>query len=129
VSVTSADRYLARRQLTPAQRRFVTIRDRGCRHPGYPHRAGWADLDHVIAHAAGGETDCTNLCCLCRRHHRLKTHARGWTYAMTPDGVLSVTTSSGVTRTSRPPACHHPTTTRRPSSASRPADRRATMRP
>ena len=48
-------------------------------------------------------TDCDNLCCLCRRHHRLKTHARGWLYVMTPDGVLSVTTPSGVTRTSRPP--------------------------
>ena len=44
---------------------------------------------------------------VCRRHHRLKTHASGWLYAMTPDGVLSVPTPSGVTRTSRPPGCHH----------------------
>ena len=42
-----------------------------------------------LAHAEGGETDCANLCCLCRRHHRLKTHAAGWRYAMTPDGVLT----------------------------------------
>jgi hypothetical protein len=48
------------------------------------------------------------LCCLCRRHHRLKTHARGWTHAMTADGVLSVTTPSGVTRTSRPPGTQPP---------------------
>jgi hypothetical protein len=43
------------------------------------------------------------LCCLCRRHHRLKTHASGWQFAMTPDGILSVTTPSGATRITRPP--------------------------
>ena len=85
------------------QRRFIRTRDRTCRHPGCANRAGWADLDHVVAHADGGETDCANLCCLCRRHHRLKTHAPGWAHVMTPDGILSVTTPSGVTRTSRPP--------------------------
>jgi hypothetical protein len=93
------DRY----EPTPAQQRFGRTRDRTCRHPGCGNRAGWADLDHVVAHADGGETDCANLCCLCRRHHRLKTHARGWRYVMTPDGVLTVTTPSGVTRTTRPP--------------------------
>jgi CBS domain-containing protein len=88
---------------SPAQRRFTRTRDRTCRHPGCGNRAGWADLDHVVAHAEGGETDCANLCCLCRRHHRLKTHARGWRYVMTPDGILTVTTPSGVPRVSRPP--------------------------
>jgi hypothetical protein len=86
-----------------AQRRFLTTRDRSCRHPGCDHQAGWADADHVLPHADGGATDCANLCCLCRRHHRLKTFAPGWTYAMTPDGILTVTAPSGVTRTSRPP--------------------------
>ena len=88
---------------TPAQQRFGRTRDRTCRHPGCGNRAGWADLDHVVAHAEGGPTDCANLCCLCRRHHRLKTHARGWRYVMTPDGVLTITTPSGVTRVTRPP--------------------------
>ena len=95
----AVDRYAP----SPAQQRFARTRDRTCRHPGCGNRAGWADLDHVLAHAEGGETDCANLCCLCRRHHRLKTHARGWHYAMTPDGVLSVTTPTGITRVSRPP--------------------------
>jgi hypothetical protein len=93
------DRY----EHSPAQRRFSRTRDRSCRHPGCGNRAGWADLDHVVAHADGGATDCTNLCCLCRRHHRLKTHARGWRYVMSADGVLSVTTPTGITRVSRPP--------------------------
>jgi len=91
---------------TPAQRRFVTTRDRTCRHPGCGNSAGWADLDHVLAQADGGNTACENLCCLCRRHHRLKTHAPGWSYAMGDDGTLTVTTPSGVTRITRPPGLH-----------------------
>jgi hypothetical protein len=93
------DRYA----LTPGQRRFLRVRDRTCRHPGCRRPAARTDLDHVDPHGQGGKTDCVNLCCLCRRHHRLKTHARGWRYRMTPDGVLQVTTPSGVTRTTRPP--------------------------
>jgi hypothetical protein len=91
---------------TPAQRRWGTTRDRTCRHPGCGNQAGWADLDHVIPHARGGPTDCANLCCLCRRHHRLKTHARGWRFVLHSDGTLSVTSPSGVTRTTRPPGLH-----------------------
>ena len=88
---------------TDPQRRYVTTRDRSCRFPNCGQRVGWADLDHVISHACGGETDCANLCCLCRSHHRLKTHARGWRFVMDADGTLHVTTPSGVTRTTRPP--------------------------
>ena len=89
-----------------AQRRFVTTRDRTCRHPGCRNKAGWADLDHVIPYDHGGPTDCDNLCCLCRRHHRLKTHARGWSFSLDADGALLVTTPSGVPRISRPPGVH-----------------------
>ena len=90
-------------QPTRAQRRFVKTRDRTCRFPHCGRRVGWADLDHVVAHGCGGDTDCTNLCCLCRSHHRLKTFARGWQFVMDADGTLHVTTPSGVTRTTRPP--------------------------
>jgi Domain of unknown function (DUF222) len=76
---------------TPAQRRFLRTRDRTCRHPGCRNDAGWADLDHVLPHGNGGPTACENLCCLCRRHHRLKTHAAGWRFQMSCDGVLTVT--------------------------------------
>ncbi|MGY5885052.1 DUF222 domain-containing protein [Modestobacter lacusdianchii] len=93
------DRY----QPTPRQRAFVTTRDRHCRFPTCGQRVGMADLDHVTAHSCGGTTDCTNLCCLCRSHHRLKTFAPGWRFAMSPDGTLQVTTPSGVTRATRPP--------------------------
>jgi hypothetical protein len=88
---------------TAAQGRWMRARDGHCRHPGCRNRAGWADLDHVVAHAEGGPTACDNLCCLCRRHHRLKTHAPGWSFRLDDDGALWVTTPSGVTRVSRPP--------------------------
>ena len=90
------------------QRRFVTTRDRRCRTPNCGKRAGWADLDHVAPHAQGGQTTCTNLCCLCRSHHRLKTFARGWTFRMEPDGTLHVTSPSGIIRTTRPPGLRPP---------------------
>ncbi|CCH90685.1 Putative HNH endonuclease [Modestobacter italicus] len=93
---------------TDRQRAFVTTRDRRCRFPNCGQRVGWADLDHVIPAACGGATDCANLCCLCRSHHRLKTFAPGWHFAMTDDGVLTVTTPSGVTRTTRPPGMRPP---------------------
>jgi hypothetical protein len=51
------------------------------------------------------------LCCLCRSHHRLKPFARGWRFTMSDDGVLTVTTPSGVTRTTRPPGMRPPATT------------------
>ncbi|WP_218938503.1 HNH endonuclease signature motif containing protein, partial [Modestobacter altitudinis] len=93
---------------TPAQRRYVQARDRGCRHPGCRRPARWTEADHVCPHAEGGATACENLCSLCRRHHRLKTHAPGWRFTMTDDGVLTVTTPSGVTRTTRPPGLRLP---------------------
>jgi hypothetical protein len=93
---------------TAAQRRFTATRDRRCRTPNCGQRAGWADHDHVVPHAEGGRTTCTNLCCLCRSHHRLKTFARGWIFRMEPDGTLHVTSPSGVTRTTRPPGLRPP---------------------
>jgi len=93
---------------TGRQETFVTTRDRTCRMPNCGQRVGWADLDHVIPHSCDGPTSCTNLCCLCRTDHRLKTFARGWRFVMDPDGTLHVTTPSGVTRTTRPPGLRRP---------------------
>jgi Domain of unknown function (DUF222)/HNH endonuclease len=93
---------------SPGQQAFIHTRDRTCRFPACGQRVGWADADHVVPHAHGGATDCANLCCLCRSHHRLKTFARGWRFSMSDDGVLSVTTPSGITRTTRPPGMRPP---------------------
>jgi hypothetical protein len=101
----AVDRYTP----SPAQQRFTRARDRTCRHPGCGQPAARADLDHCLSYADGGATTCTNLCCLCRRHHRLKTFAVGWRFVLTDQGVLQVTTPSGVTRCTRPPGLHGPT--------------------
>ncbi|RBY83281.1 HNH endonuclease signature motif containing protein [Blastococcus sp. TF02A-26] len=100
----AVDRY----RPSAAQQRFVHTPDRTCRFPNCGQRVGWADADHVIPHACGGDTDCGNLCCLCRSHHRLKTFAPGWRFVMDAAGVLTVTTPSGVTRTTRPPGVRPP---------------------
>jgi hypothetical protein len=104
------DRPAAKDGYTPTadQQAFVLVRDRSCRFPTCGQRVGWADADHVIPHATGGPTDCANLCCLCRSHHRLKTFARGWRFTMGDDGTLTVTTPSGITRTTRPPGMRPP---------------------
>jgi hypothetical protein len=81
---------------------------RPCRMPNCGQRVGRTDLDHVVPHARGGATACTNLCCLCRSHHRLKTFAPGWRFLMDADGTLHVTTPSGITRTTRPPGLRTP---------------------
>ncbi|MGR6965323.1 HNH endonuclease [Geodermatophilus sp. URMC 61] len=94
---------------TAAQRRLVTARDRHCRMSGCRRRPGRHDIDHGHAFAAGGFTACWNLCCLCRRHHRIKTFARGWSFTLLADGRLVVRTPSGVSRSTRPPGwCHDP---------------------
>jgi hypothetical protein len=104
------DRPAARDGYSPSanQQAFVRTRDRTCRFPTCGQRVGWADADHVVPHACGGTTDCANLCCLCRSHHRLKTHARGWRFTMSDDGTLTVTTPSGITRTTRSPGMRPP---------------------
>ncbi len=85
------------------QQHFVKTDDRHCRMPGCRRRAGRCDIDHVVAYGAGGPTECWNLCCLCRRHHRIKTFARGWSFEIRDDRRLIVRTPSGVSRMSVPP--------------------------
>jgi len=65
----------------------VRLRDRTCIFPWCQRPARSCDLDHIVAHSDGGETSSANLACLCRLHHRMKTHA-GWSYAMVEPGVF-----------------------------------------
>jgi hypothetical protein len=88
---------------TAGQKRLVKVRDRHCRMPGCRRRPGRCDIDHGQAYRDGGPTACWNLCCLCRRHHRIKTFARGWHFELLPDGRLIVRTPSGIYRTTVPP--------------------------
>jgi hypothetical protein len=65
------------RYATPAQRRALAARDRGCTFPGCDAPPGWTEAHHVTHWEHGGPTDLTNMTLLCGYHHR--EHQRmGW---------------------------------------------------
>jgi hypothetical protein len=82
---------LGRKQRTPspAQRRALVVRDRGCVWPGCDRPAEWCDAHHLVWWDDGGSTDLDNLVLLCRRHHML-CHEGGWTMFRAPDGTVEV---------------------------------------
>ena len=81
--------------------RTVRKRDLHCRFPGCATAARFCDLDHVI-HFPVGQTVLRNLACLCRRHHRLKTHGH-WSLTMSPDGICTwVDRRTGQVHTTEP---------------------------
>ena len=63
------------RTISPALRRALEARDRGCRFKGCGLR--FTDAHHVKHWADGGETSLGNLLLLCSYHHRL-VHEEGW---------------------------------------------------
>jgi len=65
----------------------VRLRDGTCVFPWCQRPARSCDLDHTVAWDDGGKTTDSNLACLCRLHHRMKTHG-GWDYAMVEPGVF-----------------------------------------
>ncbi|ORV65263.1 hypothetical protein AWC03_02620 [Mycobacterium europaeum] len=66
---------------------FVRCRDLTCRAPGCDRPAADCDIDHTIPYAEGGLTHPSNLKCLCRQHHLLKTFW-GWHDEQLPDGTV-----------------------------------------
>lgn len=81
--------------------RFVRCRDMTCRFPGCDRPAECADLDHTIPYPLG-PTHPSNLKCLCRKHHLLKTFWAGWRDEQSPDGTILWTSPSGQEYTTRP---------------------------
>ncbi|WP_439938167.1 DUF222 domain-containing protein [Nocardia sp. N13] len=84
-------------------REQVALRDRTCVFPWCTRPARGADVDHVVefdhdAEAEGrpqpGPTTSSNLACLCRFHHRLKTFT-AWAYRMIAPGVFEWTSPHG----------------------------------
>ncbi|GLY68139.1 HNH endonuclease signature motif containing protein [Amycolatopsis taiwanensis] len=64
----------ASRFATPAQRRYLTARDRGCAFPGCTRGPKWTTPHHVVPWSVDKRTDADNLVLLCARHHRVIHH-------------------------------------------------------
>ena len=73
---------------------YVRARDLTCRAPGCDRPATGCDVDHTVPYADGGATHPSNLKCLCRTHHLLKTFW-GWRDKQLPDGTVIWTTPGG----------------------------------
>lgn len=96
-SVTLPQHAEPRYRPSTALDRFVRVRDQVCRFPGCTRAAVFADVDHTIAHPDGA-THASNLKCLCREHHLLKTFwggPGGWTDQQLPDGTVVWTALTG----------------------------------
>ena len=82
--------------------RFVRARDLTCRFPGCSAPAESCDIDHVIPYPLG-PTHPSNLACLCRKHHLLKTFWTGdWELKLRPDGAAVWTSPTGRVYTTHP---------------------------
>ncbi|MFC7674481.1 DUF222 domain-containing protein [Mycolicibacterium sp. GCM10028919] len=91
---------------TPSRRlaEFVRCRDLTCRFPGCSQPATETDIDHTIAWPIG-PTCASNLKCLCRHHHLLKTFwggPTGWRDRQLPDGTIVWTSPHGRTFVTEP---------------------------
>jgi hypothetical protein len=80
---------------------FVRMRDMTCRFPNCDRPAEFCDIDHTIAWP-WGPTHPSNLACLCRKHHLLKTFWTGWNDRQHPDGTIVWTSPTGNTYTTAP---------------------------
>jgi hypothetical protein len=92
----------------PSMADFVRCRDLTCRFPGCDKPAQFCDLDHTVAYPVG-PTHPSNLKCLCRFHHLLKTFwngAKGWRDRQLPDGTIVWTSLTGHTYTTYPGSKH-----------------------
>ena len=90
----------------PAHRTNSACATTTCAFPWCPRPARACEIDHVTAHAQGGPTCTHNTAPLCRRHHRLKTHAPGWTYTAIEPGTYLWTSPHGYEFPPQPP--RHP---------------------
>ncbi|WP_168201006.1 HNH endonuclease signature motif containing protein [Allokutzneria sp. NRRL B-24872] len=65
------------RTATPAMRKGLAVRDKGCAFPGCDRPPAWTEAHHVLHWLHGGETKIDNLVLLCSHHHHVM-HDEGW---------------------------------------------------
>lgn len=83
---------------------YIRARDLTCRFPGCDRPAHHTDIDHSVPYPYG-PTCASNLACLCRAHHLLKTFwtgEKGWRVRQFPDATLIWTAPNGQTYTTHP---------------------------
>lgn len=80
---------------------FIRCRDLTCRFPGCDKPATHCDFDHTTPYADGGATHASNVKCLCREHHLLKTFW-GWQDQQLPDGTVIWKSPGGQTYVTTP---------------------------
>lgn len=89
---------------TVALQEFVRMRDLTCRFPNCDVPADRCDVDHAIPWPLG-PTHPSNLRCLCRKDHLLKTFwvgDGGWSDRQDPDGTITWTSPTGQIYTTQP---------------------------
>jgi hypothetical protein len=71
-------------------RNAVRLRDKHCQWPGgCSQPASACDVHHTKHKANGGQTSLTGCVLLCRHHHQVMIHRRGWTLVVNPDGTTT----------------------------------------
>jgi len=88
---------------------FVRFRDLTCRFPGCDCPAEFCDIDHTIPYDVSRLTHPSNLKCVCRKHHLLKTFwngEHGWRDRQLPDGTVIWTAPTGQRYTTYPASLH-----------------------
>src|SRR3954454_1048560 len=74
------------RAVPDGMRRAVTVRDRGCAHPGCTRPPSCCEIHHIREWELGGDTALSNLVMLCSAHHR-DIHSSGWSVRIAADGL------------------------------------------
>ena len=98
---------------SPAQRRALAVRDRGCTFPGCDRPPGWTSAHHLVHWIRGGATDLWNQALLCVfHHHRVHEGATAWSASPTvssgsPAPTAASSPSPKAAGTLQPERCRH----------------------
>lgn len=82
-------------------KRWLEVRDGGCRFPGCNRRAARCEVDHSVDWQHEGRTAFDNLAHLCSLHHHLK-HETSWSVQHVSGGVLEWTSPAGRAHVTHP---------------------------
>jgi hypothetical protein len=92
----------ATRAISPAQRRALKARYRGCCGPGCDRPINWTTPHHIEFWSRGGPSNMPNLLPLCYYHHRL-VHEGGWQVVKAGQGVRFIRPDRVIARRIRAP--------------------------